>query len=175
MPEAGMFPLLQQAHEAVLKLEDITFPAMTSSRALTKSAPASDAVAQTPRPPVTALIKKRARSCHKQSLVKEQEEPSRIRVDSARLFEKLAEILPPPNELSTSSEKYDEELHTSVMSAVASCTVRKDAPQLAYFIRKEYSSSAKGKDIGNKLIIPKPPPPPPLLDDPGFRFHLISS
>jgi hypothetical protein len=114
-----MFPLLQRAHEAILKLEEGTFPAMTSSRALTKSAPASDAVAQTPRPPVTALIKKRVRTCHKHSLVAVQEDPSRIRVDSARLFEKLAEILPPPHELIISSEKYDEELHTSVMSAVA--------------------------------------------------------
>jgi hypothetical protein len=160
------FPLLQQAQEAAKTLEG-ALPTITSSKSIIKGFPAFNA--QVPKPPISALplpIKKHPRTCHRASLIKEEAgaiDHSRTRVDSARLFAKLADILP---KTSADTEDYDEVLHGNVMDAVASCTAQQEAPPLRYFVRKSYSSPIKGKET--RLLVPKPPALPPLRDNPGI-------
>jgi hypothetical protein len=183
MAKSGNFPRLLLALEAVKLIDESVSLEFPHSKLPSKSAPALRA--SIPRPPTTAPpIKRHPRTCSKPSLIKTKEElpdSSRIRVDSARLFEKLAEILPSPHEKTrdkSGAERDDETVHLDVMNAVASCTERKDPPEIDYFVRRAYSSSVKGKDMRKILLKAKASAPPPLDDDPGmiyYSFDLLKS
>lgn len=149
MADSSLFPLLQKAHDAVLLLEDTPNLVHTSLRRTpAKSAPAPNEYTISPSPPITASPAKRNhRTCYKPSFEKERNDlektADRIRVDSAKLFSKLAEILPPGRNAATEEidEIVSEELHRSVLSAVESCTTQKEPPELGYYVRKGLNSS----------------------------------
>jgi hypothetical protein len=157
------FPRLHQAHTASALLENCLPKIESLPKINTKSAPALTRS----KVPDTALPAKRHLRSHSRCKPSANENPQiKLRVDSARLFEKLADLI--PNDKNERAVEADDELHhANVLDAVASCTTRADAPELAYYNRRAYSSSVKGKDASKRLLIRKPSAPP-REEDPGL-------
>lgn len=96
---------------------------------------------------------------------------TRLRIDSARLFEKLASFDSSAKGLPTAEDHKD--FHAQVMQAVEECKIYKGPPELDYFIRKAFSQPIKGKK--NLLLKPNPDKEAILSkdDDPEFMNQWI--
>jgi hypothetical protein len=128
-------PPLNLAISAIAKIEDAAIPQNTRTQK-SKSAPEHYRVLTTPSRPKTRPL------THTKNLVDDQDDGKPgIRVDSAGLFEKLAEIIPHPS----TKYQFDKSRHRKIMDAVASCTSIREAPGLEYHVHKIFPDKRRPK------------------------------